>query len=191
MAWLGWINLGLLVIVWFALNDLKNELFQLHCDFAEFQGKSQVQSETVTHDGAEITNRLAALERCFEEHESTIAWHLECMRRLQQINDGIRELRTSTATARFSSEGESKKERSATMYMLGSIQQDIESFRLPLIDRKNLLGLSMELEDMQRIVRKATLASPALSIEQIDSEARYILSKLDGIRTEEEDATKE
>jgi hypothetical protein len=140
---------------------------------------------------AEIATRLAALERSFEEHESTITWHLECMRRLQQINDGIRELRTSAATARFSSEGESKKERSATMYMLGSIQQDIEGFRLPLIDRKNLLGLSMELEDIQRIVRKATLASPALCIEQIDSEARYILSKLDGIRTEEEDATKE
>jgi hypothetical protein len=67
------------------------------------------------------------------------------------------------------------------MLLLRSIQQEVEAFILPFFEREHLSALCMRLEKIQEIVREATLASPALSIEQIESEARRILQELDGI----------
>ncbi|MGA8491342.1 MAG: hypothetical protein WB711_13020 [Terriglobales bacterium] len=171
-----------------AEKDREWRLGNLKIDLENMEKSLGWQIKTSSNDPrqelAEITNRLAALERSIKENDSRLGWQLECVRRLQQISDGARELRANAATARFSSEGESKKEetvRSVAMFLLGCIQQDIDGFVLTFFDGKNLSVLSMQLEAIQRIVREATLASPALSVEQIEREARTIGKELDSV----------
>ena len=61
MGWLGWVNLALLVIILFYLNDLNNKLFQLQCDFASFQGTDEARSEAVFRAVARIEGKLDAI----------------------------------------------------------------------------------------------------------------------------------
>jgi hypothetical protein len=187
-----------------AEKDLEWRLGNLKIDLENLEKSLGWQIKTSLNDPrqelAEITSRLAGLERSFEEHELQMGWQLECLRRLHQISDGTRELRASAATAPFSSEGESKKEetaRSMTMYLLGCIQQEVESFILPFFEGGHLSVLSMRLEKIQEIVREATLTSPpTMSREQIEREARRVLQELDGIHAwakaiEDEETAKE
>jgi len=168
-----------------AENDLKWRLDNLKIDLQNLEKPLGHKIESSSNDAreklAEISNRLTALELSFtkEDRQSAISWQIECARRLQQISEGASELRKSVATAKLRSEDESS--RSVTINLLGCAQQEAESIILPGFKERHLSVLSMQLEKVQRIVREATLASPALSLEQIESETRSILHELDGI----------
>lgn len=145
---------------------------------AELKKQSNAPGDAILEKVTELDNRCEALERTLEDHQSAISWQLECTRRLQQISESASELRTS-ATARFLGKDESANE--VAVLLLGSIRQEVESFVLPFFEGRHLSVLSMHLEKIQRAVREAALASPALSLEQIESETRSILQELDAI----------
>ncbi len=179
--------------------SLEWRLGNLTIDLENLKKSLEWQIKSLSNDPqqelTEISNRLAALEASF----SRLGWQIECMRRVQQISDATHALRAGAAAATFSGEGEPKKEeaaRSATMHLLGCIQQESDSFILPFFEGKHLSVLSMQLEKIQKIIQEATLASPALSIEEIKSEAHRILQELDGIHKwakaiEDEETAKE
>ena len=149
------------------------------------ESKIEGRLKNFEEEPADISNRLAELERRLDARGIAIAWQLECTRRLQQINEGTRKLRTMAEIAVPPSgdkSGEKGTVHSVPMLLLGSIQQEAEAFILPFFGREHLSVLCMRLEKIQEILREATLASPALSMEQIESEARRILQELGGIR---------
>jgi hypothetical protein len=151
---------------------------------AEPKKKSNAAEDAILEKVTEIDSRCAVFEQSFEAHQSAISWQLECTRRLQHISDAAGELRTSAATAKFLSDDESENEgivRSSAVRLLGSVQQELESFVLPSFEGKHLSVLSMQIEKIQKMVREATLANPTLSIEQIECEARNLLQELDCI----------
>lgn len=150
---------------------------------SELRERVDAISDNAGDTPSEIGNRLAALQGNLEDPESSIAWQIECVRRIQQIHEGLRELRTNAGTARLRDDGESTEQtqRSTVVKLLGWLQRDFDSFVLPFWDGKNLSVLAMRLEEIQKALRQTMLASPPLSIEQIDSEVRSIQEQLDDI----------
>ena len=61
MDWLGWVNLALLVIILFYLNDLNNKLFQLQCDLASFHGESEGFLESMNRALDRIEGKVDAI----------------------------------------------------------------------------------------------------------------------------------
>ena len=141
----------------------------------------------------EISERLTALEHSAADHKQQISWQLECTRRLQQIGNGLRELRTSAARAPVAKEGEEgyapevsigssdeAEERSRTIRGLGDMQERLDEFDLSDY-RCDLSMLAYQLRGLQRMVRKESIKSPFKSLNEIELASREIWEDLCGI----------
>jgi len=141
----------------------------------------------------EVSRRLTALERSAADHKRQISCQLECMRRLQQIGDGLCELRTKAARAPIAKEGEegyvsevsisSSDEagaRSSTISWLGCMQERLDEFVLSDY-RCDLSILSLQLRGLQRMVREESIKSPSKSLNEIELANRVISEELHGI----------
>ena len=145
----------------------------------------------------ELLERLTAIEGKLEELSAInsndelrrklkkVPYQLECMRRLQQIEGDLRELRTNAATARFAKEGESGyipeqslpldegKARSSTIWNFSYIEERLDKFVLPeyqgdpLDPYLGLIGLCIDLEHLQRSVREEARKSVKYSLNEI------------------------
>jgi hypothetical protein len=153
----------------------------------------------------ELLERLTAIEEKLEElteidtndelrrELKKVPYQLECMRRLQQIEGDLRELRTNAARARFANEGEAgyipkqsigadrwftvpldeNEARSATIRDFIYIEERLDNFVLPVYqsDRPHpylsLDDLSVDLELLQRSVREEARKSAMRSLNEI------------------------
>jgi hypothetical protein len=153
----------------------------------------------------ELLERLTAIEEKLEELSAInsndelrrklkkVPYQLECMRRLQQIEGDLRELRTNAATARFAKEEESgyipkqslgedrwftvpldeSEARSSTIREFGYIEERLDKFVLPeyqgdpLDPYLGLIGLCIDLEHLQRSVREEARKSVKYSLNEI------------------------
>ena len=141
----------------------------------------------------EVSRRITALERSAADHRRQISCQLECMRRLQQIGDGLRELRTNAARAPVAKEGEEgyvrevsirssddAGARSSTISWLGSIQERLDEFVLSDY-RCDLSMFSLQLRGLQRMVREESIESASESLNEIELASRVIWEELHGI----------
>jgi hypothetical protein len=145
----------------------------------------------------ELLERLTAIEQKLEELSAinandefrrrlkNVPYQLECMRRLQQIEGDLRELRTNAATARFAKEGESgyipeqslpldeSEARSSTIRDFSYIEERLDKFVLPeyqgdpLDPYLGLIGLCIDFEHLQRSVREEARKSVKYSLNEI------------------------
>ena len=145
----------------------------------------------------ELLERLTAIEEKLEELSAinsndelrrklkNVPYQLECMRRLQQIEGDLRELRTNAATAKVAKEGESgyipeqslpldeSKARSSTIWDFSYIEERLDKFILPEYQRDptdpdlSLIGLCVNLERLQRSVREEAQKSAMRSLNEI------------------------
>lgn len=165
----------------------------------------------------ELLERLAAIEEKLEGLSATdtndelrrelkkVPYQLECMRRLQQIEDDLRELRTNAARARFANEGEAgyipkqsigtdrwftvpldeREARSSTIRDFIYIEERLDNFVLPVYqsDRPHpylsLDDLSVDLELLQRSVREEARKSVMRSLNEIALSGVCLTSQLD------------
>jgi hypothetical protein len=153
----------------------------------------------------ELLERLTAIEEKLEELSAinandelrrdlkNVPYQLECMRRLQQIEGDLRELRTNAARARFAKEGESgyipkqslggdrwftvpldeSEARSSTIRDFSYIEERLDKFVLPVYQSDmtdpdfGLVGLCVDLELLQRSVREEARKSVKCSLNEI------------------------
>ena len=128
-----------------------------------------------------IVERLTAIE----ERLKAIPYQLECMRRLQQIEDDLHELRINAAKARFAREGEEgyipkqslgddrwftipldeSQARSSTIRDFGYIERRLNEFVLPVLSDR--IGLCIELEHLQHSMREEARNSVEYSLNKI------------------------
>jgi hypothetical protein len=158
------------------------------------------------HD--ELLERLTAIEEKLEELSAintndelrrrlkNVPYQLECMRRLQQIEGDLRELRTNAATARFAKEGESGyipeqslpldegKARSSTIWDFSYIEERLDKFVLPEYQRDppdpclSLVGLCVDLERLQCSVREEARKSVMRSLNEIAMSGVFLSDQL-------------
>ena len=141
----------------------------------------------------EVSERLTALERSVADDRRQISCQLECTRRLHQIEDGLRELRTNAARAPVAKEGEEgfvsevsisssddAGARSSTISSLGSIQERLDEFVLSDY-RCDLSMLSLQLRSLQWMVREESIEAPSKSLNEIEMANRVIWEELHGI----------
>jgi translation initiation factor 2 beta subunit (eIF-2beta)/eIF-5 len=164
----------------------------------------------------EVLERLSAIEQKLEElsainatHElrrdlKRIPYQLECMRRLQQIESDLLELRTNAAMARFAKEGESgyipkqllgedrwfavpldeSEARSSTIRDFCYIEERLNEFILPeyqgdpLDPCLGLIGLCIDLEHLQRSVREEARKSPNYSLNKVALSGVFLTNQL-------------
>ena len=126
------------------------------------------------------------------------------MRRLQQIESDLRELRTNAATARFAREGESgyipkqsigedrwftvpldeSEARSSTIRDFSYIEERLDKFVLPEYQGDpsdpylGLIGLCIDLEHLQRSVREEARKSVKYSLNEIALSGVCLTSQL-------------
>lgn len=153
----------------------------------------------------EVLERLTAIEEKLEELSAInsndefrrklrrVPYQLECMRRLQQIEGDLRELRINAAMARFAKKGESgyvpeqslgedrrftvpldeSEARSSTIRDFSYIEERLDKFVLPeyqgdpLDPYLGLIGLCIDLEHLQRSVRDEARKSAKYSLNEI------------------------
>ena len=131
--------------------------------------------------------------REIRNHVRNISWQLECMRRLQLISDGLRDIRTNAARAPIAKEGEEgyvpeesigsrdeAGERSFVISWFEFTQDRLNKFVLPLY-QCDFSVLSMHLERLLESVREDSVKSPSMSLNQIARATRQISNELDDI----------
>ena len=158
------------------------------------------------HD--ELLERLTAIEEKLEEWSAinandelrrrlkNVPYQLECMRRLQQIEGDLRELRTNAATARFAKEGESgyiseqslpldeSKARSSTIWNFSYIEERLDKFVLPEYQRDppdpclSLVGLCVDLERLHCSVREEARKSVKCSLNELALSGVFLSDQL-------------
>lgn len=152
----------------------------------------------------ELLERLTAIEEKLGRDLKKVSYQLECMRRLQQIESDLRELRTNAATARFAREGESgyipkqsigedrwftvpldeSEARSSTIRDFSYIEERLDKFVLPEYQGDpsdpylGLIGLCIDLEHLQRSVREEARKSVKYSLNEIALSGVCLTSQL-------------
>lgn len=127
----------------------------------------------------------------------TVSRQLECMRRLQQIENDLRELRGNAVRARFAKEGEAgyipkqslgddrlftvpideNDARSSAIQDLGYIEERLDDFRF-LENEEILSALLYNLECFRKTVREEAQESILKSLNQIVLSIRFLTNHL-------------
>jgi hypothetical protein len=164
----------------------------------------------------ELLERLTAIEEKLEglptidtidelrRDLKKLPYQLECIRRLQQIEGDLRELRTNAATARFAKEGEAgyipeqslgeerrfsvpldeSVVRSSTIQHFSYIEERLDKFDLSVYQSDgpdphfSLDDLSVDLELLQRTVREEARRSVKWSLNEIDRSGLFLTDQL-------------